>query len=166
MGHDILGQAPYAYRPSAGRRRPTLAPIPERILPRVSMNTLVKRKMTTNNLGLNYGPSSLLSLLRQKSSNYKVTSNVPSLGVARNRQVVQKVINKARAKYHNARTNAERIKVYSQFKKNHTLAMNALKRKHLKNLEELNNMVGSTNKQLSKSLQGAVNALKANLRKH
>jgi len=162
MGHDILGQAPYAYRPSAGRRRPTLPPIPERTLPRVNM----KRKMTSNNLGLNYGPSNLLSLLRQKSSNYKVTSNVPSLGVARNRQAVQTVINKARAKYHAARTNAERIKVYSQFKKNHTMAMNALKRKHLKNLEELNSMVGTTNKQLSKSLQGAVNALKANLRKH
>jgi hypothetical protein len=88
---------------------------------------------------------------------HKVTSNVPSLGVARNRQAVQTVINKARAKYHAARTNAERIKVYSQFKKNHTLAMN---------LEELNSMVGTTNKQLSKSLQGAVNALKANLRKH
>ena len=165
MPHQDKGQPAHSYRPSATRRPSKLSPIrEERLLPRVN-STPSRRKMTANNLGLNYGPSNILSLLTRKS-NYKVTNNVPSLGVARNRQAVQEVINKARAKYQNAKTNAARIKVYSQFTKNHAAAMNALKRKHLKNLEELNSMLaGSPSKQLTKSLQGAVNALKANLRK-
>ena len=164
MGHTLKGQKAQRYLPSVTRRRSGLSPINERLLPRVNVTTPRRR---TNNLGLNYSPSNLLSILRQKENRYKVMGNVPALGVARNRQAVQAVINKARAKYQNAKTNAERVKVYSQFKKNHAVAMNALKRKHLKNLEELNNMVaGSPNKRLAKSLQGAVNALKASLRKN
>jgi len=89
--------------------------------------------------------------------------------LARNRANLQRIINSARAKYQNAKTNANRIAIYRQFTKNHAAALNSLKLKHIKMLEELNAVIQNTRmtpgNRLTKSLQGAVNALKASMRK-
>jgi hypothetical protein len=136
----------------------------ERFFPRVSIKTPRKRNLSKVPK-INYSDRNLLSLLRNKNKNYKVSGNVPNLALARNRQVVQNIVNNARAKYYGSKTPANRVQVAAQFKKNFLPAMNNLMRKHLKGLEELNKMLaGSPNKQLTRSLQSAVNALKANLR--
>jgi hypothetical protein len=136
--------------------------------PRVSIKTPRKRNLSKVPK-INYSDRNLLSILRNKNKNYKVAGNVPNLALARNRQVVQNIINSARANYRGTNEKptppANRVKVAAQFKKNFLPAMNNLMRKHLKGLEELNKMLAMfPNKKLTRSLQGAVNALKANLR--
>ena len=124
-------------------------------------------------MGWNYGPSNLTALLtynpHARHTLARVGGNVPSLGIARDRANLQRIINNARAKYQNAKTNANRAAIYRNFAKNHAAALNVLKRKHILMLQELNEAIHNARmppgNRLTKSLQGAVNALKASLRK-
>jgi len=86
-----------------------------------------------------------MNLLRKKPfGSFTVMNNVPStLGVARNRQVVQNIINKARKKYQSATTNEQRRKIISHFKQDHQKAMKNLMNKHLKNLANLNKILAT-----------------------
>jgi hypothetical protein len=162
MPHVYAGQNIKTYRPSATRRPSKLSPVSE--TPRV--------RSAPRNLGWNYGPSNLLALLtynpHARHTLARTGGNVPSLGIARDRANLQRIINSARSKYQNATTNANRITIYKKFTKNHAAALNALKRAHIKMLSELNAAIlnsTSPNTRLTRSLQSTVNALKANLRK-
>lgn len=163
MPHTIKGQQTHLYRPSASRRPSRLSAINEE--PRV------RTRSRSNNLGFNYGPSTLLNLLRynpQTSTSARHGSNVPALGLARDRVNFQRIINNARANYQKANTNAKRVAIYKQFSRNHGVALNALKRKHLQMMEELNALIREltpANTRLTRSLQESVNALKASMRK-
>jgi hypothetical protein len=111
---------------------------------------------------LTYNPNATHTLAR-------VGGNAPSLGIARDRANLQRIISRARAKYQNAKTNENRAAIYRNFAKNHTAALNVLKRKHIDMLKELNALMQNARmppgNRLTKSLQGAVNALKASMRK-
>lgn len=165
MPHQYKGQPAHSYRPSATRRPSKLSPIIESPKPRSAPRA--------RNLGWNYGPSNLLALLTYNPNAThtlaRVGGNVPSLGIARDRANLQRIISKARAKYQNAKTNENRAAIYRNFAKNHTTALNSLKLKHIKMLEELNALMQNTRmppgNRLTKSLQGAVNALKASMKK-
>ena len=165
MPHTIKGQSAHLYRPSATRRPSKLSPVLE--LP------LLKRSPSRRSLGWNYGPSNLLTLLRYnphaRHTNARTGGNVPSLGIARDRANLQRIINNARAKYQDAKTNANRVAIYKKFTRNHAAALNTLKRKHILMLQELNEAIHNARpapgNRLTKSLQASVNALKASLRK-
>ena len=164
MPHTIKGQQTHLYRPSASRRPSRLSAINEEPRTRRSFSR-------SNNLGWNYGPSALLNLLRYNpltSTSARHGSNVPALGLARDRANLQRIINNARANYQKANTNAKRVAIYKQFARNHGVALNALKRKHLQMMEELNAQIREltpANTRLTRSLQESVNALKASMRK-
>lgn len=161
MPHTIKGQQTHLYRPSASRRPSRLSTINE--------EPKVRTRSRSINLGWNYGPSALLSLLRYNpltSTSARYGGNVPALALARDRANLQRIINNARAKYQKANTNAKRMEIYKQFARNHGVALNALKRKHLQMLEELNALIRQStpaNTRLTRSLQNSVNALKAEL---
>lgn len=163
MPHTIKGQQTHLYRPSASRRPSRLNTINEE--PRV------RTRSSSNNLRFNYGPSALLNLLRYNpltSTSARHGYNVPALGLARDRANLQRIINNARANYQKANTNAKRVAIYKQFSRNHGVALNALKRKHLQMMEELNALIREltpANTRLTRSLQESVNALKASMRK-
>lgn len=127
---------PRGYRPRAKRAPSKLSPIGENGSPRT--------------LGMNYSHNNILGLLEHRPGklfNIRTSSNVPNLGVPANRAPLQRIINDARRKYAAAKTNAARVSIYLKFYKNHTSAMNALKRKHLANTRELNALLsGSANR--------------------
>ena len=164
MPHELHGQPARSYKPSATRRPSKLSPITESPKARSA-----PRSPRTQNLGWNYGPSNLLHLLtynpHTRHTLARTGGNVPSLGIARDRANLQRVINNARTKYQNAKTNENRSAIYKQFARNHEAALNVLKLKHIKMLKELNALMLTPGNRLTKSLQGAVNALKASLRK-
>lgn len=165
MPHTIKGQSAHLYRPSATRRPSKLSPVHE--LPPL------RRSPSSRSMGWNYGPSNLTALLTYNSSARhtlaRTGGNVPSLGIARDRANLQRIINSARAKYQNAKTNANRAAIYRNFANKHTAALNVLKRKHILMLQELNEAIHNARpapgNRLTKSLQTAVNALKASMRK-
>lgn len=165
MPHKLHGQPARSYKPSATRRPSKLSPVHE--LP------LLRRSPSSRSMGWNYGPSNLLALLTYNPhathTLARVGGNVPSLGIARDRANLQRIINNARAKYQSAKTNANRAAIYRNFAKNHAAALNVLKRKHILMLQELNEAIHnarpSPGNRLTKSLQSAVNALKASMRK-
>jgi hypothetical protein len=174
MPYKFHGQPVHSYKPSASRRPSKLETIFESPPKTRSKPRSPARIPRVQNLGWNYGPSNLLALLTYNPhaprTLARVGGNVPALAVARDRANLQRIINNARAKYQNAKTNANRIAIYKQFAKNHKAALNSLKLKHIKMLEELNAVIQNSQmtpgNKLTKSLQGAVNALKASLKKH
>jgi hypothetical protein len=99
---------------------------------------------------MNYSHNNILGLIEhrpQKRFNIRTSSNVPNLGVPANRAPLQRIINDARRKYAAAKTDMARVSIYRKFYRNHTIAMNALKRKHLANIRELNALLsGSANR--------------------
>lgn len=166
MGHTIKGQPSRTYRPSRGSMN-TMPRINERVLPLLyGSPTTRHRSLTVNNIGFkNLSPSALLAILRANNlaNLYHVRPSlaVPNIGAPGARRNLSNVVSKARADYKAATTNENRKAVYAQFKKNHSNGLRALKAKYVANLKELNNL--TKNVRLTRSLSGAVNALKKSI---
>jgi len=153
MPHTLKGQRVGQYR---RMWRPSLSAI--RQSPRVSSTRRSPLKgwnynNRNNYLGIitGYGP------------------NVPPWGAPTNRAALQKVINNARAAYRKAKTPVSKNAVLNQFARNHAAALNALRRIHIAQLEnlkkEINALRQTSSNRLSRSLNSQVSKLLANLRK-
>ena len=155
MPHRIKGQSPSRYRPSVGRRNLKLESI---------------RQSPPSSTGWNYNRNNLVTLLRgfrsAPAGSGTLGPNVPPWGAPRNRIPLQTLIYNARKKYASAKTQAAKNAVLNAFARNHAQALNTLRQKHVRNLEELNALLGlPPNSRLSQSLNAQVTRLLTNLRR-
>jgi len=150
MPHLIKRQKPARYRPSVGRS--------------IKLESIRQSPST----GWNYNRENLRSLLggRRPLGSSALGPNVPPWGAPRNRVPLQTLIQNARKRYTNAKTQAGKNAVLNAFARNHAAALNALRRKHIQQLEELNALLRQApNNRLSRSLNTHVTKLLTNLRR-
>lgn len=153
MPHLIKRQKPERYRPSVGRN--------------VKLES-IRQSVPRNTMGWNYNRNNLLTLLegRRPAGSSTLGPNIPPWGAPRNRMPLQTLIYNARKKYANAKTQAAKNAVLNVFARNHSAALNTLRQKHIRNLEELNALLRQTpNNRLSRSLNIHVTKLLTNLRR-
>jgi hypothetical protein len=154
MPHLIKGQKPERYRPSVGRN--------------VKLESIRQSVPSSNMMGWHYNRNNLLTLLegRRPVGSSTLGPNVPPWGAPRNRTPLQTLIYNARKKYASAKTQAAKNAVLNAFARNHSAALNTLRQKHIRNLEELNALLRQTpNNRLSRSLNIHVTKLLTNLRR-
>jgi hypothetical protein len=152
MPHLIKRQKPARYRPSVGR------------------NLKLESIRQSPSTGWNYNRNNLMTLLRgvrgAPAGSSALGPNVPPWGAPRNRIPLQTLIQNARKRYASAKTQTAKNAVLNAFARNHAQALNTLRQKHVRNLEELNALIlQAPNSRLSRSLNAQVTKLLTNLRR-